>query len=269
MKLYSSLDELPQIPMAFTIGNFDGVHLGHQTVLNQLRKTGAPTCVLTFIEHPFQLLRPKNVPTIITPFSVKRLFLQTDFCLLLPFTSTFASMTYSELLKRLPISHLVLGKGSLFGRNREGTELNVRAWGQKHNVQIQYVDKYPGVSSTEIRNAIQKGYLSQAEQLLGRPHLLYAPSTRFSASDLTLPPDGSYVLSNGVYQNNMKNLELDTNALAGRQVMSENKNSRQKPTQSKTNPLNCLIATIQNQIIELNIPIEQPTILSFNKEFYV
>jgi riboflavin kinase/FMN adenylyltransferase len=212
--------------MAFTIGNFDGVHLGHQAILATLRKTCAPTCVLTFVEHPFKLLRPKEVPSVITPFPIKRLFFQTDFCLLLPFTSALASMTYNELLDRLPISHLVLGKHSLFGQHREGTESNVRAWGKQHSVHIDYIDKHPGVSSTEIRNAIQRGNLPQAEQLLGRPHLLYAPSQRFSASHLTLPPDGTYVLSQGV-------------------------------------------ATIQNQMIELSISIEHPTILSFNKEFYV
>ncbi len=194
MQIITSFEALPPTPMAFAIGTFDGLHLGHQTILSRLQSYGVPTCALTFLEHPLKTLCPAKAPPAIMPLPLKLLLLKTDFCLLLEFTKELASLTYTEFLKRLPASHIVLGKGSFFGRGREGIEPNVCAWGKENGVCIEYIDKIPGVSSTEIRDAIQAGDLSLAEKLLGRPHLLFAPSQCFSAEDLVLPPDGSYPL---------------------------------------------------------------------------
>jgi len=235
MNVCTDFEELPRERMAFTIGNFDGVHLGHQALLAKLRSYGVPTCVLTFVEHPFTLLKPTEVPPIITPFPIKQSLFNTDFCLLLPFTPELASMTYDQLLNRLAISHLVLGKDSRFGRRREGTEAAVRAWGADRDVHIEYIDKVPGVSSTEIRAAIERGDLACAAKLLGRPHMLYVPSQRFLAPNVALPPDGTYALVGGA---------LVGGALAGANVR------------------------IVGQSVEVDVPIEQPSILSF-KESYV
>jgi riboflavin kinase/FMN adenylyltransferase len=194
MRILTSFEELPATPMAFAIGTFDGLHLGHQAIFSKLRTYGVPTCFLTFTEHPLKTLRPNEAPTEITPLPLKLLLLKTDFCLLLEFTKELASSSYGEFLDRLPASHLVLGKGSFFGRRREGTEPNVCAWAKGKGVCVEYIDKLPGISSTEIRNAIQAGDLSKAEKLLGRPHLLFAPSQRFEAMNLALPPDGVYPL---------------------------------------------------------------------------
>jgi riboflavin kinase/FMN adenylyltransferase len=194
MKIVRSFEELPKTPMAFTIGTFDGLHRGHQAILAKLHSYGIPSCALTFSEHPLKLLRPSEAPAAIMPLPLKQLLLKTDVCLLLEFTRELASLTYTEFLERLPLSHLVLGKDSFFGRRREGTESNVRAWAKEKGVCVDYIDKIPGVSSTEIRHAIQAGELAHAEKLLGRPHLLFAPSSRFPAEDLALPPDGTYLL---------------------------------------------------------------------------
>ncbi len=182
--------------MAFAIGTFDGVHLGHQAVLSKLRSYGVPTCVLTFPAHPLKVLRPTEVPAAILPLSVKLLLLKTDYCLLLEFTDQLASMTYQDLLDRLPLSHLVLGKNDAFGKSRQGTEPAVRTWAEKNRICVDTLDKLPDISSTAIRKAIQTGDLATAEKLLGRPHLLLAPSNRFFAHDLILPPNGTYPLKN-------------------------------------------------------------------------
>jgi len=192
-----SFDELPDHPMAFTLGTFDGVHLGHQAIFSKLRSFGVPTCAITFKHHPLRLLRPNQAPLEITPLPLKLLLLKTDFCLLLDFTPELASLTYEEFLNRLPISHLVLGKGSFLGREKKGTEPVLRAWGAAKGVHVDYIEKLPGISSTEIRHAIQRADFAAAETMLGRPHLLLAPSQTFSAEGLALPPDGSYPL----YQN--------------------------------------------------------------------
>jgi riboflavin kinase/FMN adenylyltransferase len=210
MQIVTSLEALPKVPMALTIGAFDGLHLGHQAILAQLRSYGVPTCVLTFAEHPLKTLQPERAPQVITPVEVKCSLLKTDYCLLLEFTKEFASMSYSELLERIPVSHLVFGKGAVFGRGREGTEANVRAWTERSGVHVEYIDKIPGFSSTAIRSAIQAGHLEQAEKLLGRPHLLFAPSQRFSAENLVLPPDGIYPLLNNELTIKNRTISLST-----------------------------------------------------------
>lgn len=194
-------DCIPEVPPhAFSIGTFDGVHLGHQAIFQQLKSTGKPTAVLTFAAHPLKTLRPGQEPPLITPLALKLTLLKEQglsLAITIPFSPKFASLTYQQLLQTLPLSHLILGQGATFGQNREGTQENVSAWGQNHDIPIQYIDKALPVSSQKIRDAILSGDLTLAESLLGRPHLLYVPShtTRFSVAGLAMPPDGNYLFS--------------------------------------------------------------------------
>jgi len=188
------------LPHAFTIGTFDGVHLGHQALLQTLKATGHPTAVLTFAAHPLKTLTPETAPLLITPLSLKLILLKAQgvrLTIALPFSIKFAKLSFDELLKSLPVSHLILGEGASFGRDREGTEENVKAWGQKNNIPVEYLSKTIPVSSQKIRDAIKSGHLLLAEQLLGRAHLLYVPAytAKMSVSGLVMPPDGAYLLS--------------------------------------------------------------------------
>lgn len=158
---------------ALTIGFFDGVHLGHQAILRRLRACPHAT-ILTFSNHP-QSLFGSSAASLILPFEEKisRLKLFADEVIAIPFTLEFAATSFDELLSRFELSHIILGVGSAFGKNREGNETQVRKYAEGKGIVVEYIPKilFEGepVSSSRIRRAIQSGQLTLAQQLLGTP----------------------------------------------------------------------------------------------------
>lgn len=204
MKVFNSLPQKGLPPLALTIGTFDGVHLGHQHLLQRLRSYKVPTALLTFPDHPLRTLQPAKAPRLLTPPELKLHLLaqyHIDFVFLLPFTPSFATTPFDTLLHTLlPLSHLVFGKGALFGRNREGDESKVRKWCETRSIHAEYIDTTQvKASSRTIRQAVETGHLEEAEQMLGRKHLLYAPTQEFGVEHLSLPPDGTYRLSENTH----------------------------------------------------------------------
>jgi len=200
MKVVTELQAVTE-PCAFTIGMFDGVHLGHQQLLCKLGSYNLPSVVLTFPEHPLRVLGGQ-APKLITPLPVKLALLETlgiHTTVVIPFTKQFAETSYSELLSSLPVKQLLFGQGAAFGKGRLGDETAVRAWAKKHHAAVEYIEKTIPVSSTKIREAIASGDLIQAEMLLGHPHLLYVPQhvQQWDVSDLALP-EGTYSLAPGL-----------------------------------------------------------------------
>lgn len=157
---------------ALTIGFFDGVHLGHQALLKRLRKHPHAT-ILTFSNHPQDVIKPPAPPLLI-PFSEKIALLNdyADEVIVLPFTAAFAETSYDELLSQFDLAHLILGTGSVFGKNREGNEANVRKYADARGIKVEYVEKFlyqnEPVSSSRIRKALNEGNITLAHQLLGR-----------------------------------------------------------------------------------------------------
>lgn len=172
------LDDIPPIsgPIALTIGFFDGVHLGHQHLFQQLKKYGT-AAVLTFSNHPAEVLRPESTPPLIDTLEQKIRRLETngiDLTLLLPFTQELSSLSYDTFLKQihahLPFTHLILGEGSTLGHQAQGTEENIKAL--ELNFEAIYLPKFlfenEIVSSKRIRQLINSGNFEQAFRLLGR-----------------------------------------------------------------------------------------------------
>lgn len=169
MKVIHSFDEI-EPGMAWTIGMFDGVHLGHQALLKRLRAASAKSAVLTFAEHPLVLLSPRDAPRLITQLPEKLVLLEAagvDVVLVAPFTRELAAMPFDELLGKLVPSHLVLGVGAAFGKRREGTAERVRAWGQSRGVSVEYVEKTV-VAGEPVSSSRIRATLALAESLLGR-----------------------------------------------------------------------------------------------------
>lgn len=201
MKLYFSLPKnLPKTSL--TIGTFDGLHLGHQTIIRKMRELSSHTTLLTFLNHPAEIIKPElKAPKLLTPTPIKLSLLDklgVDAVIVLPFTKEFAKTSYQELLNEFSLSHLVFGKGDYFGKNREGTEENVRRYAEGKNIFVEYLDKklHEGapISSSRIRSLIKENRLEEASELLGRPFSIYYPPLNLS---LALPEKGERFFTSG------------------------------------------------------------------------
>ena len=207
MKIILSFDEIPKITTstALTIGTFDGVHFGHHALLSKLKKKSSHTTLLTFTNHPREVLNNTPAPEALSDPFVKFSLIEVhgiDTLISIPFTKELSNESYSDfllkLLSKMPISHLLFGEGFTFGKNREGSEDKIREFGVKHGIEVDYIPKLELdgeiVSSRRIRSLISSGDLTQAERLLGRPYIIPIPhkKNRIDATHLCLPPDGTY-----------------------------------------------------------------------------
>jgi len=167
-----------------TIGNFDGVHLGHQAVLGQLAEKAAelclPTVLITFEPQPMEYFAPDKVPARLTRFREKILALQrysVNRVCCLSFNNKLANLTAQAFIEqvlvgKLGVKYLVVGDDFRFGLNRTGTFETLVDAGKKYGFQVVSMHTFEidaeRVSSTRIRVALEKGNMSNAEKLLGR-----------------------------------------------------------------------------------------------------
>ena len=167
-----------------TIGNFDGVHLGHQAVLGQLAEAGArlnlPTVVITFEPQPQEFFQPDRVPPRLTRLREKLVALRrysVDVVVCLPFNAALASMAADVFIQRLLVDglgvrYLVVGDDFRFGAARKGDFAMLKAAGAEHGFQVVNMLSFQvdgqRVSSTLIRQALREGDIRGAEKLLGR-----------------------------------------------------------------------------------------------------
>ena len=166
------------------IGNFDGVHRGHQTVLDralaEARRRGVPALVLTFEPHPRKVFRPDMPLFVLTPPPMKaRLLSYLGFAALVeqPFTRAFASLSaeafVTDVLDRnLGIIHAVTGFDFHFGKDRQGGPAYLMAAGERHGFGVTLVDAFRDegaevVSSSRIRALLCEGAVAEAAGLLG------------------------------------------------------------------------------------------------------
>jgi riboflavin kinase / FMN adenylyltransferase len=171
---------------AVTIGNFDGVHLGHQAVLAQLarqaRALGVPPALVLFEPQPREYFQADTVPARLTRLREKLLVLRYQpllRVLCIRFDAHFAAYSADEfiervLLKGLGVRYLVVGDDFHFGRDRRGDIAMLRAAGKQHGFDVASTPTFAidgeRVSSTRVRAALGAGDLVKAERLLGRPY---------------------------------------------------------------------------------------------------
>lgn len=169
-----------------TIGNFDGVHLGHQAVLGQLaekaEEMALPATVITFEPQPQEYFAPGNAKPRLTRLREKLMALRrysVDRVLCLQFNGALATMSAAEfidriLLQGLGVRYLVVGDDFRFGQQRAGDFAMLQQAGSEHGFQVVNMHTFDiedqRVSSTRIREALAGGDLSMAEKLLGRPY---------------------------------------------------------------------------------------------------
>lgn len=172
-----------------TIGNFDGVHLGHQALLKQMQTLAKAeelsTTVLTFEPHPFEFFNPgqQTVPRL-TRLKEKYLRLaanQVDNMLILPFNQELASLSAQAfvnqiLVQGLKVKHLIIGDDFRFGYQRQGDFDLLKAMGKQAGFTVQAMPttliRGERVSSTRIRQALLQGEVDLAAELLGYPYTI-------------------------------------------------------------------------------------------------
>ncbi|MGB8337666.1 MAG: bifunctional riboflavin kinase/FAD synthetase [Burkholderiales bacterium] len=177
---------LSTTPCALTIGNFDGVHLGHQAMLAQLRAAAEvrklPACVMTFEPHPREFFTPDDAPTRMTTLREKLELLASfgvDKTYVCRFNKNFSSLSAQDfiddlLVRRLQTKWLLVGDDFRFGAKRAGdfaflTEAATRSGFELAKMQS-FTHKGERVSSTAVRNALARGDLARAQELLGRAY---------------------------------------------------------------------------------------------------
>jgi len=169
-----------------TIGNFDGVHLGHQAILQQLKKQGEkhglPTVVMMFEPQPREFFAPDQAPARLANMSEKLQDLASfgiDYVLCLPFNQKLRSMSADQfiqsiLLDGLKISHLIVGDDFRFGCDRTGDYQLLQKTGSESGFSVEDTKTFElegeRVSSTRVRECLSANDLESANKLLGRPY---------------------------------------------------------------------------------------------------
>jgi riboflavin kinase/FMN adenylyltransferase len=185
MRVFNDLNDLPDFQNAVvTIGSFDGVHLGHQQILNRVkrlaRQCDGESVVITFHPHPRLVIYPRdNSLQLITSIDEKVDLMRRydiDNVVVVPFTVEFSQQSADEYIQKFLVGkfhprYIVIGYDHRFGLNRQG-DINYLKWhGEPSGYEVEEIGKHEvediAVSSTKIRKAIEKGAVDQAQRLLG------------------------------------------------------------------------------------------------------
>lgn len=233
MQIWSSFDDVPgdHGPTVVTIGNFDGVHLGHQHVLRQARATAdevgvAKVVVVTFDPHPIAVLRPEHAPPTLTSIETRLRLLEAagvDAVLVVPFDRDIAAWTPEEFIDRVLVGALgaravVVGANFRFGHRAAGDVALLRAVGAARGFVVEGIalDGGPQVwSSTYIRNCLAAGDVAGAAEALGRPFTVRGVVVRgdrrgrelgFPTANVPTPVDAA-APGDGVYAGRLTRLD--------------------------------------------------------------
>lgn len=175
----------PYEPIAITIGNFDGIHLGHQRLLHEVgelaRTLECKPVLVTFHPHTIRVVRPdvdiRYLTTQDEKLALTRLYGGIADNIVITFTSQVAALSaedfMDELCQRFSIKGLVAGADFSLGHNRMGNMAFLEYYGQQHNIRVHTVSLEEAhqnrISSSRIRKLLSQGDITQANELLGHP----------------------------------------------------------------------------------------------------
>jgi len=224
MKIFQSLVEVPGNfgPTVVTVGNFDGVHCGHQEVLREVvrraRETSTKAVAVTFEPHPLRVLRPEVAPRLLTPQRKKEALLaQTglDALLVIPFTVAFSMTTPAEFARDVLAGGLHAievheGENFHFGHKAQGTTGRLTELGGEYGFAVKsyavMMVRGSPVSSSHIRELLEAGRVSRARHLLGRVFSISAGAApgrgygrKYTVPTINLGHYDALVPSHGVY----------------------------------------------------------------------
>ncbi|OGU12879.1 MAG: riboflavin biosynthesis protein RibF [Geobacteraceae bacterium GWC2_58_44] len=186
MVIFRSISEIKEKLRhpAVTIGNFDGVHLGHREILRRVRELARArdgvSVVVTFVPHPLQVISPGTGVKLITTPREKRSLIEAsgiDYLLEIPFDLAFASIPATEFVERVLVGtigmeSLVIGYDYAFGRGREGNVTLLRQLGERFSFSVELLQPIASgglvYSSTAVRTMVSEGEVKGVVSVLGR-----------------------------------------------------------------------------------------------------
>ncbi|MEQ8908248.1 MAG: bifunctional riboflavin kinase/FAD synthetase [Vicingaceae bacterium] len=225
MKVYQGIEEFDETgPMAVTTGTFDGVHIGHRTILNRLaevaKKMKGESVLLTFYPHPRMVLQEDSGLRLINTIEEKTDLLRKaglDHLIIHPFTKEFSRTTSLEfvrdiLVNQIGTDRLVIGYDHHFGRNREGSFEHLKEYGPVYGFAVEEIPAQDiedvNVSSTKIRKALAEGDVKTANTYLGHTFQLRGAVVKgnqlgrtlgYPTANLDLENPYKLIPANGIY----------------------------------------------------------------------
>ena len=228
------IDRLENISQPFknaviTIGNFDGVHIGHQALFHEVIERAADidgtSIAMTFEPHPLRVLQKNSLPPLITVYEQKNELIERtgiDVLICIPFTREFASLSAAAFIKDLLVAKIgmrviVVGKDYTFGKNREGNLSVLKSYASELGYEVIVAEWIKAerevadrISSTKIRELIMAGEVEPARKMLGRHYqirglvvkgrdrggkLLGIPTANINLQDELCPKTGIYAVT--------------------------------------------------------------------------
>ncbi len=222
MDLYYNIEESPRLSgdTAITLGTFDGLHQGHQILLLHANSTAAKTVVITFSNHPKDIVTTSGAPRLLTSLDHRLSLLKESgiaCCLLLEFSHNLSQLTSEEFIRqvreRIPFSHLILGYDACFGHEHDGVPKHLYDLGERYGFCVDYLNPITCddaiISSGLIRHALAEGDLKKVRVMLGREYSIRGksipgrglgqqigfPTVNLDIGGLSLPPLGVYAVT--------------------------------------------------------------------------
>jgi riboflavin kinase/FMN adenylyltransferase len=226
LKIYHHLSDFKRLNNAVaTIGTFDGVHFGHQKIINRLcelaHKTGGESVILTFFPHPRMIIDPENQDLkMINTIEEKAEILAAlgvDHLIITPFTRDFSNLSPSEYIKNIlvdtiGIKQIIVGYDHRFGKDRTGGMKDLIAFSGPYGYEVEEIAEQDindvAVSSTKIRESLLSGQVGLAAEYLGYPFSLYGPVIKgdkigrtigFPTANIFIEQPYKLIPSDGIY----------------------------------------------------------------------
>jgi len=218
-----------------TIGTFDGVHLGHQKIIQKLVtqaiETNCQSLILTFFPHPRMVLQKDSEIKLLNTMIEKSDLLEEfgiDLLIIHPFDKAFSDLSAEDfvlevLIKKLNIRKIIIGHDHRFGHNRSANINDLIAFGHKYNFEVEQIlaeqIEEVSISSTKIRKALNRGNVDLANQYLGYPYQLSGQVVRgkqlgrtigFPTANIDVDKDYKLIPQSGVYvvQSKINNIRV-------------------------------------------------------------
>jgi len=224
LKLHTSLNSYTKAPSVITIGTFDGVHIGHQKIIDRLIKVGQQkglkSLVLTFFPHPRMVLQSDANIKLLNTIEERQNILshtQLDHLVTKKFTADFANLSAHDYVKDILVDalnakHIIIGYDHHFGKNRSANINDLKTFGKQFGFEVEEISVQDiedvAVSSTKIRAALNQGKITVANSYLGYAYYISGTVVKgkglgkqigFPTANIHIEENYKLIPKNGVY----------------------------------------------------------------------